>query len=118
MCERIKASLAVVMTDPGISNSSERHGFDKQMNVDLIDRPAAEGQAREKVVDCLLVTAEQEAGKRLRMPLHLTNGGIYILVGEDWQQRSKDLVLHDRIVPGNRIKDSRIDVACVRVGPT
>jgi hypothetical protein len=37
------------------------------MNVDLIDRAAAEGQARQEVIDRLLVTAEKEAGKGLWM---------------------------------------------------
>jgi hypothetical protein len=33
------------------------------MNIHLIDRAAAEGQAREEVVDRLLVADEEEAGK-------------------------------------------------------
>jgi hypothetical protein len=33
------------------------------VNIDLIDRTAAKGQAREEVIDCLLVAAKQEAGK-------------------------------------------------------
>ena len=34
------------------------------MNIHLIDRSAAKGQAREEMIDSLLVTAEEEAGKR------------------------------------------------------
>src|SRR5271170_4360293 len=88
------------------------------MNVHLIDRAAAEGQAREEVIDRLLVTAEEEAGKRLWMLLHLTNGCIQVLIGEDWEKRPKDLVLHDWIVPRHGIKDRGIDIACLRVGRT
>ena len=42
MRESVKAGLAVVMTDAGVSNTAEGHRFDKQMNVHLIDRAAAE----------------------------------------------------------------------------
>src|SRR6266436_6655391 len=86
------------------------------MDVHLIDGAAAEGQGREKMIDRLLVTAEEETGKGLRMLLHLTNGGIHTLIGKDWEERSKDFVFHDRIVPGNGVNDGGIDVACLRVG--
>jgi hypothetical protein len=114
--ESVKTGLAVVVTDAGISDPAKGHGFDKQVNVHLIDRAAAEGQAREEVIDRLLVAAEEEAGKRLRMLLHLANGGIHVLVGEDWEKRPKDLVLHDRIVPCHWIDDRGIEIACLRVG--
>src|SRR5580658_8067217 len=66
MCESVKAGLAVVIADAGESNSTERHSLDKQMNVHLIDRTSAEGQALQEVVDRLLVAAEEKARKRLR----------------------------------------------------
>src|SRR5271169_1314902 len=88
------------------------------MNIDLIDRAAAEGQAREEVVDRFLITAEEETGKGLWTLLHLTNGGINVLIGEDREKRSKDLVLHDWIVPCHGIKDRGIDIARLRVGRT
>src|SRR5580658_2201462 len=56
--EGVKAGLAVVMTDAGISDSSKGHGFDKQVNVYLIDRTAAKRQACEEVIDCLLVATK------------------------------------------------------------
>src|SRR5271163_1270635 len=115
MREGVKAGLAVVMTDAGVSNTAEGHRFDKQMNVYLIDRAAAEGQACEEVIDCLLISAEEEARKGLRMLLHLANGRIHVLVGEDWQKRPKDLVLHDRIIPCHWINDRRIEIAGLRV---
>src|SRR5258707_688925 len=68
------------------------------------------------MIDCLLVPAEEETGERLRMLLHLANGRVHVLVGEDWQKRPKDLVLHDRIVPCHRINDRRIEIAGLRVG--
>src|SRR6267142_6417267 len=114
--ESVEAGLAVVVADTGESDAAERHAFDKQMDVHLINGAAAEGQGREKMIDRLLVTAEEETGKGLRMLLHLTNGGIHTLIGKDWEKRSKDFVLHDRIVPGNGVNDRGIDVACLRVG--
>src|SRR5271169_4833700 len=50
------------------------------------------------------------------MLLHLANGRIHVLVGEDWKERPKDLVLHDRIVPSHWIDDRGIEIARVRVG--
>src|SRR5882762_1038546 len=88
------------------------------MYVHLVDCTATERQTRKEVVDRFLITAEEETGKGLRMLLHLTNGGIYTLIGKDWEERSKDFVLHDRIVPGNGVNDRWIDVACLRVGCT
>src|SRR5713226_9090819 len=52
------------------------------------------------------------------MLLHLANGRIHVLVCEDWKERPKDLVLHDRIVPSHWIDDRGIEIACIRVrGP-
>src|SRR5580698_2228936 len=36
--ESVKAVLAVVVSDTGISDSSKGHGFDEQVNIHLIDR--------------------------------------------------------------------------------
>ena len=115
MRESVKAGLAIVVTDARISDPSKGHGFDKQVNVHLIDRTAAKGQAREEVIDCLLVAAKQEAGKRLRMLFHLANGSVHVLVGENWEKRSEDLVLHDRVVPCHWIDNRGIEVACLWV---
>src|SRR5271155_4609289 len=116
MREGVKPVLAVVVTNAGISDPAKGHGFDKQVNVHLIDRPAAEGQAREEVIDCFLVAAKQEAGKRLRTLFHLANGSVHVLVSEDWKNRPKDLVLHNRVVPSHWIDDRGIEIACLRVG--
>src|SRR5580692_2634284 len=88
------------------------------MKIHLINRSAAKGQAREEMIDSLLVTAEEEGGKRFWAPLHLKNGRVDVLVREDRQKRPKDLVLHDWIVPRHRIEDCRIDVARFRVRRT
>src|ERR1700728_4000978 len=114
--ESVKPRLAIVVTDTGISDPAKGHGFDKQVNVYLIDRAAAEGQASEEVIDRPVVSAEEEAGKRLRMLLHLANGRIHVLVGEDWKERPKDPVLHDRIVPCHWVDSRGIEMACGRVG--
>src|ERR1700730_14171254 len=88
------------------------------MNIHLIDRSAAKGQAREEMIDSLLVTGEEEAGKRFWALLHLKNGRIDVLVREDRQKRPKDLILHDWIVPRHGIKNCRIDVTRFRVRRT
>src|SRR5271154_1595993 len=118
MREGVKARLAVVVTNAGVSNSSEGHGLDKQMNVHLINGSASERQAREKMIDGLLVAAEEETGERFGGLFHLPNGGIHILVSEDGENRPKDLVLHDWVVPCDRIQDCGIEVACLAVGRT
>src|SRR6202451_4237632 len=92
MRESVQPGLAVVVTDAGISAPAKGHGFDKQVNVYLIDRAPAERQAREEVIDHLLISAKEEAGKRLRMLLHLANGRLPILVCEDWEDRTHALV--------------------------
>ena len=111
MSESVKAVLPVVVTDAGGANASERHRFHKEMDIHLIDRAAAKGQAREEMIDGLLVTAEEKGGERLWVLLHFKNGRIDILVREDRQKRAEDLILHDRIVPGHGIEDCRIEVA-------
>src|SRR5271154_279938 len=118
MGEGVKPGLAVVVTNAGISDPSKGHGFDKQMNVHLIDRTSTKGQAREEVIDCLLVAAKQEAGKRLRMLLHFTNGRIHVCIRKDWENRPEDFVLHDRVVPRDWIQDRGIEVARFAVGRT
>ena len=88
------------------------------MNIHLIDRSATKGQAREEMIDSLLVTAEEEAGKRFWALLHLENGRIDVLVSEDRQKRPEELILHDWIVPRHGIEDCWIDVARFRVRHT
>src|SRR5580693_2376653 len=105
MRESIEAGLAIVVADARESDAAERHGFDEKMYVHLVDCTAAERQTREKMIDRLLVSAEEETGKRLRMLLHLTNGRIHVFIGKDRENRAEDFVLHDRIVPGNGVND-------------
>src|SRR6267154_5375194 len=68
------------------------------------------------MIDCLVVPAEEETGERLRMLLHLANGSIHVLVGEDWEKRSEDFVLHDQVVPSHWVDNRGIEIACIRVG--
>src|SRR5437879_2169007 len=74
--ESVEAGLAVVVADAGESDAAERHGFDEKMYVHLVDCTATERQTREEVVDRFLITTEKEGGKRFRVLLHLTDGGI------------------------------------------
>src|ERR1700681_153459 len=103
MRESVKTGLTVVVADTRESDASERHGLDEEVNVHLVDRATAEGQAREKVVDRFLVTAEKETGKGLRVLLHLKNGRIHVFISKDWEDRPEDFVLHNRVVPCDRI---------------
>src|SRR5260370_39829852 len=82
--ESVKTGLTVVVANARESDASERHGFNEQMNVHLVDRATAEGQAREEVVDRLLVTAEKATGKGIWLLLHLTNGRIQVFIRTDW----------------------------------
>src|SRR5260221_2999633 len=114
--ESVKTGLTVVMADAPESDASERHAFNEQMKVHLVDPATSEGQAREEVVDRLLVTAEKETGEGFWMLLPLTNGGIRGFIRKDWEDRPKDFVLHDRVVPRDRIQDRGIEVARFAVG--
>src|SRR5271168_4397907 len=67
------------------------------------------------MIDCLLVPTEEETGERLRMLFHLTNGSVHVLVGKDRENRSEDLVLHDRIIPCHWIDNRGIEIAGLRV---
>ena len=86
MGQRVEAGLAVIVADAGVSNASERHAFDEQVDVHLVDRAAAERQAGEEMIDRLLVAAEKEPGERVWMLLHLADGGIHVLIGQDWKK--------------------------------
>src|SRR5580658_983148 len=111
MSESVKAILPVVVTDAGISNASEGHRLYKQMNIHLIDRSAAKGEAGEEMIDSFLVVAEEESGERFGALLHFENGRVNLLVGEDRKKRSEDLIVHNWIVPRDGIEDCGIDVA-------
>src|SRR5260370_17688119 len=116
--ESVKTGLTVVVADAQKSEASERHGFNEQMKVRLVDRATAEGQAREEVVDRLLVTAEKETGKGFWMLLHLTNGRIHVFIRKDWENWPEDFVLHDRAVPRDRIQDRGIEIQLFPLGRT
>src|SRR6202012_4628822 len=40
---------------------------------------------------------------------------VHVLVGEDWEKRSEDLVLHDWVIPCHWIDNRRIEIAGLRV---
>ena len=48
------------------------------------------------------------------MLFHLANGGVHVLVGEDWEKRSEYLVLHDRVVPCHWVDNRGVEIACVQ----
>ena len=65
------------------------------MNIHLVDCTAAKGQAREEMIDSLLVTAEKEARKRFGALLHLKNGRIdvlYVRIGRSGPKISSSMI--------------------------
>src|SRR5258707_5748402 len=51
MRQSIEAGLAVVVADNLESDAAARHGFDKHMDLYLINGDAAEGQSRARMID-------------------------------------------------------------------
>src|SRR5579863_3909093 len=52
------------------------------------------------------------------MLLHLSNGSVHVLVGEDWEKGAEDLVLNDRVVPSHWVDNRGIEIECTRMrGP-
>src|SRR5271154_795814 len=115
MRQSVEAGFAVVVTDARVSNAAKRHGLHKQVDVYLIYRSAAEGQASEEMIDGLLVTAEEEPGEWFGPLLHLKDGRVEVSVREDRQKRPEDLFLHDCVVPRDGIEDCRVDVPRTRI---
>src|SRR5271156_4898048 len=86
------------------------------MDVDLVHRPAAEGEFTDKSVDGFLITAENESSERGRRSSDSGHRFIECLVGENWQDWTEILVFHDRIVPCDGINYRRIEVLRIGVG--
>src|SRR6267378_4302557 len=99
--ESVEAGLAVVVADAGESDAAERHGFDEKMYVHLVDCTATERQTREEVVDRFLITTEKEGGKRFRVLLHLTDGGIHISIDKACETLNRLGTYDARVVVGS-----------------
>ena len=87
------------------------------MDVDLVDRAAAEGEFADEAIDRALVAAEDEGRQRTRGGGNSAERLVERSVRQDRQDRPEDLVLHDPVVPAHRIDDRRVKVPGVRVGP-
>jgi hypothetical protein len=83
-------------------------------DVDLIHRAAAVREFTDEPVDGFLVAAENEGRKGLGRSGNAGEGFIQSAVGKNRQNRTEHLILHDRIVPCDRIEDCRIEIS--RVG--
>src|SRR5580692_8207954 len=110
MSKRIEAVLSVIMAHPGRTGATKRHRLDEQMHVDQVDAAAPEGQLPDEPVDGLLVPAEDESGERTSRLRHARHCLVERLVGQDWEDRAEDLVLHDLVLPGDGIEKRRIEV--------
>jgi hypothetical protein len=62
--QRVKSVLSVGVAHARCANASERHRFDKDVDVGLVDGPTTEREAGYEPVNRALVLAEDEAGKR------------------------------------------------------
>src|SRR5271170_2878512 len=113
--QHVKTILAVVMAYAGRAHAAKRHGLDEKMDVDLVHRAAAKGKLFAKAVDTLLLAAENKCGQGKRCGGNLAKRFIKRFVGEDWKDWPENLVLHDFIIPGNRIKQRRVEVVSIRV---
>src|SRR5713101_670072 len=60
----VEAVLTVIISDPGRSYSSIRHGLNEQENVGLIYRASSERERVQHTVDRLLIATKEIAGKR------------------------------------------------------
>jgi hypothetical protein len=113
--ERVEAVLSVVMAHAGRPGAAERHSLDEQVDVDQVHPTPAEGQLADEAVDGLLVSAEDEARERTPGLRHARQRFVEGLVGQDRQDRTEDLVLHDLVVPGDGIEKRGVEVMRFRV---
>ena len=93
--QHVEAVLSVVMAHAGRSDAAERHRLHEQVDIDLIDRAAAEGQFADEAIDRALVAAEDERRQRMRGGGDPAECLVERSVGQDGQDRPEDLILHD-----------------------
>jgi hypothetical protein len=78
MRQRVESIFSVVVSDPGVPNSTERHRLNEQMDIDLINRAAAKRQTLKETIDRFLIPAEATFLVRLaRAKRHAGQTGIY-----------------------------------------
>jgi hypothetical protein len=88
------------------AGSAERHRFDS---------PRPRRKISDEPVDRYLVAAENEGGERMRRGGDAGEGFVQSAIGKNRQDRTEYLILHDRIVPYDRIDDRRIEISRVGV---
>src|SRR5271163_398506 len=113
--QHVKTILAVVMAHAGRAHAAKRHGLDEKVDIDLVHRAATKGKLFAKAIDTLLLAAENKCGQGKRRSGNPSKRFIKRFVGEDWQDWPENLVLHDFIIPGNWIKQRRVEVVRFRV---
>ena len=107
----------MIGTHAGMSCPVERHALDHQMQADFVDASAAVLLGGHHAFCPLLVCGKQiqcqpmlAGSDHIHYTVHLG-----ILKGHDRQQRIEELMLHDRFIDGDRIKDRRIILHAVTV---
>src|SRR5215472_14181790 len=81
------------------------------MNIHLIDCASAVRKLSCEAIDGSLVFAEDEGCERMRSGRDFFERFIERLVGEDGEDRAEDLVLHNGVVPSNRINYGGVKIA-------
>src|SRR5215472_2246298 len=81
------------------------------MDIHLIDRASPVGKLSCEAIDGSLVFAEDEGCERMRSGRDFFERFIERLVGEDGEDRAEDLILHNGVVPSDRINDGGVKIA-------
>src|ERR1700741_2546034 len=103
MREGIKTVFAVIVPDTRVADATKRHRLDKQMHIDLVNGSSTERQTGKEMLDGRPFGTKEKCRERLGIALHFCHSCIEIVIRENWQQWTEDLVLHDWIVPTHRV---------------
>ena len=107
---------AVVGAHAAFTEAAESHIAGCQMDEDIVDTAAAETAAGSYFPGGFFVAGEEVEGQWMSHRVDLCYRASQRFVGEDRKYRSKDLLLHDRIVESYVIKDRWCDLKCFTAG--
>lgn len=106
---------AVVGAHAAFTEAAESHIAGCQMDEDIVDTAAAETAAGSYFPGGFFVAGEEVEGQWMSHRVDLCYRASQRFVGEDRKYRSKDLLLHDRIVESYVIKDRWFDLMNILV---
>jgi hypothetical protein len=87
----VEAMFPIVVAHARRPDPTERHGLDEQMDIDLVDRAAAERQLTDEAVNRLLLPAENEGRQRQRGGGDSAKSLVQSPVCQDGQDRPENL---------------------------